>query len=72
MTIELVGARDKDRRRMNTEECVEDGYTREKEDRATENKVGKRDMKITGLRAGEEMDRAMWSRKIISHTRDPI
>ena len=27
-----------------------------------------RDLKSTGLRAGEEMDRAMWRRKIISHT----
>ena len=27
-------------------------------------------MKSTGLRAGEEMDRATWSRKIISHTGD--
>ena len=27
-----------------------------------------RDMKRTGLRAGKDMDRAMWSRKIISYT----
>ena len=26
----------------------------------------------TGLRAGEELDRATWSREIISHTSDPI
>ena len=30
-----------------------------------------RDLKSTGLRAGEETDRAMWRRKIISHTGDP-
>ena len=30
-----------------------------------------RDMKSTGLRAGEETDRAMWRRKISSHTSDP-
>ena len=30
-----------------------------------------RDLKSTGLRAGEEMDRAMWRRKIISYTGDP-
>ena len=30
-----------------------------------------RDLQSTGLRAGEETDRAMWRRKIISHTGDP-
>ena len=30
-----------------------------------------RDLKSTGLRAGEETDRAIWRRKIISHTVDP-
>ena len=30
-----------------------------------------RDLQTTGLRAGEETDRAMWRRKIISHTGDP-
>ena len=30
-----------------------------------------RDWQSTGLRAGEETDRAMWRRKIISHTGDP-
>ena len=30
-----------------------------------------RALKSTGLRAGEETDRAMWRRKIISHTGDP-
>ena len=30
-----------------------------------------RDLKSTGLRAGEETDRAMWRRKLISHTGDP-
>ena len=30
-----------------------------------------RDVKRTGLRAGEETDRAMWRRKIIGHTGDP-
>ena len=29
------------------------------------------DLKSTGLRAGDEMDRAMWRRKIISYTGDP-
>ena len=31
-----------------------------------------RDMKSTGLRAGEETDRATWSRKIMSHTGDSV
>ena len=31
-----------------------------------------RDMEITGLRVSEEMDRATWSGKIISHTGNPI
>ncbi len=30
-----------------------------------------RDLKRIGLRAGEEKDRAMWRRKIISYTGDP-
>ena len=30
-----------------------------------------RHLKHTGLRAGEETDRAMWRRKIISYTGDP-
>ena len=30
-----------------------------------------RDLKSTGLRAGEETDRAMWRREITSHTGDP-
>ena len=30
-----------------------------------------RDLQSTGLRAGEETDRAMWRRKITSHTGDP-
>ena len=30
------------------------------------------DVESTGLRAGEEMDRAPWSRKIFSHTGDPM
>ena len=30
-----------------------------------------KDLKSTGLRAGEETDRAMWRRNIISHTGDP-
>ena len=33
--------------------------------------VSQRDLKSTGLRAGEETNRAMWSRKISSHTGDP-
>ena len=31
----------------------------------------KRDLKSTGLRAGEETDRAMWRRKISNHSGDP-
>ena len=31
--VELVRACDEERRRINTEESVEDGYTKEKEDR---------------------------------------
>ena len=30
----------------------------------------KRDLNSTGLRSGEETDRAMWKRKIFSHTGD--
>ena len=58
----------------NAEESVEGGYTREKEERTTENKMEdacQRDLKSTGLRADEETDRAMWRRKIISYTGDP-
>ena len=33
--------------------------------------VCQRDLQSTGLRAGEETDRAMWRRKIICHTGDP-
>ena len=33
--------------------------------------VCQQDLKSTGLRAGEETDRAMWRIKIISHTGDP-
>ena len=33
--------------------------------------AGQRDLKSTGLRAGEETDRAMWRRKITSYTGDP-
>ena len=33
--------------------------------------VCQRDLKSAGLRAGEETDRVMWRRKIISHTGDP-
>ena len=57
------------------DESVENGYTRVNEDRTTENKMERRaiqrDMKSTGLRAGEETDRAMWRRKIIRHSGDP-
>ena len=55
--IELVRACDEERLRTQTEESVEGVY--------------KRDLKSTGLRAGEETDRAMWRRKRISHTGDP-
>ena len=33
--------------------------------------VCQRDLKSTGPRAGEETDRALWRRKIISRTGDP-
>ena len=72
--IELVRACDGERWRTHTEESVEGGYTREKEERTTGNKMERacqRDLKSTGLRAGEETDRAMWRRKIISYTGDP-
>ena len=42
------------------EESVENGYTRGWEDRTTEIPASTR--QSTGLRAGEEMDRAMWRR----------
>ena len=35
------------------------------------NYVCQRDLKSTGLRAGEETDRAMWRRKITSYAGDP-
>ena len=38
----------------------------------TENKMERCGKKCTGLRAGEEMNRATWSRKIIGHTGDHI
>ena len=41
------------------------------EHRQQDGKTRQRDMKSTGLRAGEEMDRAMWRRQIIRHTGDP-
>ena len=41
-TIELVRACDQERWRTHTEESVEDGYTREKEERTTENKMERR------------------------------
>ena len=58
---------------MHTKECVENGYTREKEDRMKTRweDACQRDLKRSGLRAGEETDRVMWRRKIISHTGDP-
>ena len=40
--IELVRACDEERWRTHTEESVEDGYTREKEERTTENKTERR------------------------------
>ena len=72
--IELVRACDEERWRTHTEESVEGGYTREKEERTTENKMERRVLTIfesTGLRAGEETDRAMWRREIISYTGEP-
>ena len=63
--IDLVRACDEERRRTHTEESVEGRYTREKEERTTENKMERRqrDLQSTGLRAGEETDRAMWRRE---------
>ena len=64
---------EKEERNIN-EESVESGYTREKEERTTENKLERRvstRFESTGLRAGEETDRAMWRRKICNHTGDP-
>ena len=61
----LVRACDDGRRRTHNEENVENGYTREKEERTTENKMETRVPMIhesTRLRAGEETDRAMWRR----------
>ena len=61
-----------------TEESGLDGYTREKDERTTENKMEIEPMqsnetwKSTGLRASEMMDMATMSRKITSHTGDPI
>ena len=72
--IELVRACDEERWRTHTEESVEGGYTREKEKRTTETKwkdACQRDLKSTGLRAGEETNRAMWRRTIFSYTSDP-
>ena len=70
-TIELVQAC---REEKKTEQSDGNGYSWEKEDRTNENKMERRVPtrleKSTGLRAGEEMDRAMWRRKIISHTGD--
>ena len=57
----------------NTQESDGNGYTREKEEKTIiENKTERyqRDLKSTGLRVGEETDREMWRRKIISHTGD--
>ena len=42
----------------------------EKEEGTIEN-ARQRDLKSTGLRAGEETDSAIWRRKIISHTGNP-
>ena len=57
----------------NTEESVEGRYTREKEERTTENKMERRmptRFAKYWTESGEETDRAMWRRKIISHTGD--
>ena len=75
--LALVRACDEERWRTHTEESVEDGYTKEKEERTTENKMERRVSTrfetywTESLRAGEETDRAMWRRKIISYTGDP-
>ena len=57
-----------------TEENPENGYAMEKEERMTKNTMERyvpaRNKINTGLRAGEQVDRATWSRKIISHTDD--
>ena len=61
--------------RTHAEESIEDGYTRKKEERTTKNKMERcmpKRHESTGLRAGEETDRAMLRRKIISHIGDNI
>ena len=40
--VELVRACDEERWRTHSEESIEDGYTREKEERTTENKMERR------------------------------
>ena len=63
---------DQERRRTQTKDSVDDGYTKEREDRATENKMERRvPMKLEkySTETGEETDiMATWSGKIISHT----
>ena len=49
----------------------ESGYTREKEERTTENKMERRVSTRSEkywTESGEETDRVMWRRRIISHT----
>ena len=69
--IELVRACDEERWRTHTEESVEGGYTREKEERTTENKMERRVSTRFETFWTEETERAIWRRKIISYTGDP-
>ena len=53
---------------------IEGGYTRERKRGRPKTRwkdACQRNLKSTGLRAGEETDREMWRRKIISYTGDP-
>ena len=63
---------DQERRRTQTKDSVDDGYTKEREGRATENKMERRvptKLEKYSTDTGEEMDiMATWSGKIISHT----
>ena len=72
--IELLRVCEEDRRITHTAESPKNGYAMEKEERMTKNTMERylpgRTKTNTGLRAGEHVDRATWSREIISHTDD--
>ena len=72
--IDLVRACDEEIWRTHTEESIESGYTREKEERTTKNKMERRVSTRSEkywTESGRGDGRAMWRRKIISHTGDP-